>query len=194
MSATNRGADRNKDDYYSTPAWAILQFWEAFSKDYGNQIPAVTNILDPCAGGDKDSPMAYPSALASAGWRNIETMDIRTDSPAQMHGLDYLKTNAPHAGEYDLIITNPPFSLSVEITKKALLDVRHGGFVVMLQRLNWFGAQSRLPFWRKNLPVATYVHNRRIAFHGTKSTDSIEYAHFVFQRGNSPEFSKLKVL
>ena len=192
MSATNRGAIRNKDDYYATPAWAINQFLDSFFTDYN--LPSVARILDPCAGGDVERGMAYPAGLEQAGWRNIETMDIRGDSPAMMHGVDYLKVSAPYAGQYDLIITNPPFKLAVEITRKALADVKLGGFVVMLQRLNWLGAQSRLPFWRENLPVSIYVHNKRLAFSNAKTTDSIEYAHFVFQSGNNPEFSKLKVL
>lgn len=206
MSSTSRGAQREKSDYYVTPQWAILDFIREFSFDVASQ-PDVgglidtfswrgftgLEILDPCAGGCEKHGMAYPEAIAKGGWgfKDIMTMDIRPDSHAAVVG-DYLKTKV--ARNYDIIITNPPFSCSLEITQKALKDVREGGLVIMLQRLNWFGSQDRKAFWQSSQPVACYVHSKRMKFSEAASTDSIEYAHFVFQRGNHPKFTQTRVI
>jgi len=56
--------------------------------------------------------------------------------------------------------------------------------VVMLQRLNWLGTQKRKTFW-DNAPLKhIYIHHKRPSFTPDKpnKTDSIEYAHFVFQK------------
>ena len=44
------------------------------------------------------------------------------------------------------------------------------------------------------MPIYTLVHSKRICFTDDGKTDSIEYAHFIWQKDNYPEFSKLKVL
>lgn len=92
--------------------------------------------------------------------------------------FDYL--NTPFMGEYELICTNPPFDLSVEIAEKAIEESK---VAVMLQRLNWIGSDKRVPFW-KNAPLKhVYAHNKRASFTGDGKKDSIEYAHFVFEKG-----------
>jgi hypothetical protein len=144
-------------------------------------------ILDPCAGGDAQHPMSYPAALKVP----VKTMDIREDSLAEIKG-NYLTTDLDYAP--DLIITNPPFNIAIDIIRKALLDVRDGGFVIMLLRLNFFGGQLRKKFWEQYMPKYCYVHHKRMSFTDNGATDSIEYAHFVWQKGYDPEFTKTKVI
>ena len=137
MSSTNRGATRQEKDYYRTPIVEIEKFLFEF-----NKIVPLQNLIvfDPSAGGDATHPMPYPEALKQfmEEWR-IDTCDIREDSPAFWH-LDYLKT--PYITypdpDPDIIITNPPFGLSLEFTKKALKEVKKDGYVIMLNRLNFF--------------------------------------------------------
>ena len=57
-------------------------------------------ILDPCAGGDSVHDMSYPIALIeSCGALNIETIDIRIDSRAEIKA-DYL-THCVHDAKRD---------------------------------------------------------------------------------------------
>lgn len=81
-----------------------------------------------------------------------------------------------------------------QIIEKALEDVNDNGYVVMLLRLNFFGSNQRKPFWDKQLPVWAYVHHRRFSFTDDGKTDSIEYMHAVWQKGNCPSFTMLKVI
>lgn len=176
MSSTNRGSERNKFDYYVTPDWLVDEFLDKFLQDY--PLPKDALILDCCAGGCPINHMPYPVALEKRGY-NVISMDIRDDSRAMIIG-DYLTT--PKIMHYDLIITNPSFDLSTEITSKAISEAKT---VVMLQRLNWVGSDRRAPFWTTNNPVHLYAHNKRASFTSDGKKDSIEYGHFVFREGHT---------
>lgn len=203
MSSTKRGGQRDISDYYVTPLWAIRQFLSAWPGD--GIDPLTARVLDPCAGGDADNPMSYPTVLREFGFGQatdaapgtIETIDIRDDSLADIR-QDYLtlpaETGEPFPG-YDLIITNPPFALAAEIIAKAHEQVRrpdpnaahdkdtspYGGYIVMLLRLNFLGGLNRSDFWREYPPNEIWVHPRRMSFSSDGKTDSIEYAHFVWR-------------
>jgi hypothetical protein len=182
MSSTNRSDSRDYhiSDYYITPIEVIKEFLNKFIEIEGKYI--FKAVLDPCAGGDVNHPMSYPSALELFGIKgNIDTVDIREDSLAQLKA-DYLKLNIEKQ-KYNVIITNPPFNYALEIIEKALNDVTEDGFVIMLLRLNFLGSKKRKPFWDANPPKYIFVHSKRISFFGN-TTDSIEYAHFVWQKNN----------
>lgn len=203
MSSTNRGGQRETSDYYKTPVDKIIQFFHALQQDCG-PFDFVRHILDPCAGGtiDKET-MSYPEAIMKSGMfpnvRGVDTLDIRPDSPAVLEG-DYLKLdNGGYTSDFQLIITNPPFSHALPIIRKALREVKpdlnRGGYVVMLLRLNFLGSESRQDLWRENPPHFIYVHAKRMGFLGHRTdlptktrnaTDSIEYAHFVWWTGHKP--------
>lgn len=191
MSSTARGYDRHVSDYYITPVDKIEDFLRAFLQ----VEPLALNglILDPCAGGDEINDMSYPLALRKFGVKNenIKTIDIRKDSRASIIG-DYLEMNLDFYPT--LIISNPPFILAREFIEKALKDVADNGFVVMLQRLNFLGGKKRKEFWDSNMPKYTFVHNRRMSFTDDGKTDSIEYAHFVWQKGYITQFTLTKII
>ena len=192
MSSTNRGYERHKSDYYVTPVEQIVTFLNEFMKDEPDAFNGY--ILDPCAGGDPKHPMSYPEAMVKVGIDpdKIFTVDIREDSLAETKG-DYLEMSS---GDFQVIITNPPFNISEQIIRKAMNDVNDGGFVIMLLRLNYFGGQARFKgFWKDvGLPKYAYVHHKRMSFTEDGKTDSIEYAHFCFQKGYRPRFTQLKII
>lgn len=192
MSSTQRGYERHEKDYYVTPVNKIIEFLDMFKK-YEPEAFTKGIILDPCAGGDDVHVMSYPKALIHSGIdkSRIRTIDIRDDSLAEVKG-NYLEMELDY--KPSVIITNPPFYDSIPIIEKALEDVVDNGFVIMLQRLNFFGGKNKKPFWDKQLPKYTFIHHRRMSFTDDGKTDSIEYAHFVFQKGYYPEFSLIKLI
>lgn len=194
MSSTNRAnaKERNQSDYYVTPVSAIQEFLGEFRKDFPDFAPKL--ICDPCAGGDEHHPMSYPVALEKhSGWSGykIGTCDIRQDSLAEKKA-DFFTLSFPF--KFDLVISNPPFCLAREFVDKSLEVTRDGGMVVMLLRLNFFGSQSRFQWWKQNMPVATYVHNKRMAFTDDGGTDSIEYMHACWIKGQTPSHTRLKII
>lgn len=221
MSSTNRSNARDSHvaDYYVTPINDI----ELFLNKFNEVIPLQWNemkIVDPCAGGNEAitddegrlqeifHPMSYPTAIRNVfGKCSIDTYDIREDSLAE-NISNYLTTELEN--KPDIIITNPPFNQAVSIIEKALSDINEDGYVIMLLRLNFFGSKDRKPFFDKYMPEWCFVHHTRISFLDKKdsngyvvldnegnpkkgSTDSIEYAHFVFRK-NKPDYTKLMVI
>ena len=203
MSSTNRGYDRHATDYYVTPKNAVRIFLKTFREDVLKgefiddttgfaQNPQLCEWLDPCAGGDGGHDMTYPYIIKEMFDPEIlTTIDIRADSRAERKE-DYLtaKIDIPP----DIIITNPPFYIAKEVIEKGLQDVKTGGYVIMLLRLNFFGSQERFKFFQRQLPILSYVHHRRFSFTDNGKTDSIEYMHTVFQKDSSPVFTMLKVI
>ena len=198
MSSTNRGTERQKEDYYVTPLWCVRQFMHAWDECF--VMPE--SVLDPCAGGDVYNPMSYPTVLQEWGVNDITTVDIREDSLATITG-DYLQMNMTR--KYDMIITNPPYTLAQDFIDRSFENLKPYGFLVMLLRLNFFGAQRRGEWWQTHLPNYAWVHSRRPSFfpdnwkeimpEGTKKgTDSCEYAHFVWQKGKPVKATALRVI
>lgn len=186
MSSTNRGTQRNADDYYVTPHWLIEDFLAAFSENCRFNFDEQTYplMLDPSAGGCDKYPMSYPTVLEKHGF-TVESWDIREDSRANLKGVNFLNVPSALLPKYDMLITNPPFNQAQAFTEHALEMVKESGLVIMLQRLNWLGSQKRKPMWQKLPLAAVYVHSKRPGFDPQKpsKTDSTEYAHFVFCKG-----------
>ena len=96
-------------------------------------------------------------------------------------GIDYLATEFT---KKDVIITNPPFSLTEEFLEKSLSELADDGTLIYLQRLNYLGSIKRVPFWaRVSFPQKTPVIIPRPRFVGGGS-DSCEYAWFIWDKGN----------
>lgn len=192
MSSTNRGYNRHKSDYYVTPISEIDKFLDKFIKVNDFEINKHV-VLDPCAGGDENHVMSYPEALTNheLNTPRLYTSDIRKDSKADKI-INYLEYETPDI--IDVIITNPPFNIAENIIKKALDDVQEGGYVIMLLRLNYFGSKKRNKWLLQNTPNQCYIHAKRMSFTDNGSTDSIEYAHFVWQKGVDTDYTKTYLL
>lgn len=194
MSSANRGATRNPYDHYATPKPMIELFWRHFTEDdpwVKTKLHRVGEwALDPCAGGTPTTGMPYVEVLKADGIPNVDSYDIRPDSPA-FRKLDFIGLKRVWAHYTDmaekpcLIITNPPYDKAMEIIKTALDVVADNGWVVMLLRLNFLGSTKRLPFFQSTPPARIYVHAKRPSFTPDGKTDSTEYAHFCWLKGAS---------
>lgn len=103
------------------------------------------------------------------------------------HGVDYLTTPFP---KMDVIITNPPFSLTCEFLEKSLSELSNDGVLAYLQRVNYLGTVERYPFWQRvGFPNKLTVAVPRPSFAKGK-TDSCEYAWFIYDKGNRFPFMK----
>ena len=204
MSSTKRSNSRefHISDFYITPQEPIRQFLEKFLSI--ETLPEYPSILDPSAGGNDKYDMPYPTVLKKLGinCNNLDTLDIRDNSKAYSN-MNYLDSKV--WSKYDLIITNPPFNLALDFITKALDEVTFDGFVIMLLRLNFFGSQSRKKFFAENMSKYCFVHSKRISFfpedfeldgkvYKKGSTDSIEYAHFVWQKNYKQDYCKTYVI
>ena len=206
MSSTNRSKKRDdhKYDYYVTPEWGIREFVHAWERDeriftslLGRRTLTLDQplIVDPCAGGDKNAPMMYPTVINKMTGLDVSSIDIRIDSHAEVIGnfLEYTPSTFPWEPP-ELIISNPPFNLATEFVNKALELVAPGGFVVFLLRLTFFGSQGRNEFFQKHMPRWHYIHSKRMSFTDDGKTDSVEYMHAIWQKGYNPTSSEARII
>ena len=142
---------RNKFDYYPTPEWC----YEKLPVDW-NQF---NSALEPGSGDGRIVTF-------------LENKGIETDWCEIQKDKDFFK----HEGEYDLVITNPPFSLAQEFIEHAMTMAPT---VIMLLRINFLGAQARYDFWQMYPPDGLVILSKRPSFTG-KGTDSIDYAWFIW--------------
>ena len=187
--------ERNPYDYYQTPINELEHFLEELSKVDTTILPSIKKILDPCAGGDSTigQLMPYPLCLRKIlPNAEIDTNDIREESYSKIKS-DYLSSDFK-TGKYDMIITNPPFNLALEIMSKAIDDVGENGYVVMLVRVSFLGSQRRKTFWDTNMPKYIFYHHKRMSFVPGGKTDNSEYMHVVFQKGYKENYSKIYVI
>jgi hypothetical protein len=157
MSATNRGAQRLADDFYSTPEWAT----RAILREIGPLAPS--RVLEPCAGTGAIVKVVrefWPSTRLEA----VDIDPLRTNSlvgagATHARCADFLSlTPGPRA--FDLCITNPPFSLAMEVIEHSRRFARD---VVMLLRLNFLGSQDRAAFFSAH-PCDLRTLSRRPSF------------------------------
>lgn len=188
MSATNRGAIRVENDFYPTPDWltepAIKILFDRFKAN------EKWDVLEPACG-----DLAMVKVLQKY-FNNIEYSDI-----VEPYNCDFLKPNSENQiffDKYDLIITNPPFSLAKEFVDKAM-EYRKDehSIVAMLLRVNFSGSQERYEWFKANEP-SVYVSSKRPSFgknkEGKKGTDNSEYAWFFWgEVGEWPEFGHLEL-
>lgn len=157
MSSTNRGADRQPQDLYPTPALAIDALLGVMS------IPADIEFHEPCRGG-------------GAIYDRVQCQHKTYCEISE--GIDYLIYRQKRM--VDLIITNPPFSLALEFLQKSLCESLTTCYLL---RLNFLGSQKRKEFWQANRPSHVLVLSKRPCFTNDGKTDSIEYAWFCWDRG-----------
>ena len=174
MSATNRGADRRPHDFYATPSWCVHRLVEEVDLPGGQW-------LEPCAG---DGDIIATIDRADVHWHAAER---RPACGRGLHDLvgdrvaicDFINGRVPawlFDRRYDVILTNPPFSLAIEFVIACLPRAR---VVAMLLRLNFLATESRAEFMRDHVPDV-YVLPNRPSFTRV-GTDSVEYAWFVWR-------------
>ena len=153
---------RNKQDWYPSPeklAPALMSLINFKDSDV---------LLEPAKGQKGNQPFydAFPPANKKL-WAEID------------QGIDYFKNEF----SADVVISNPPFNLAEEFIVKAIDELKHGGMLVFLLRVNYLGSQKRYDsLWQqeKYKPKQIITLVQRPSFTGDGATDSTEYAFFVW--------------
>lgn len=157
MSATNRGAVRNPQDFYATPEGAFRPLLDILPRD--------VDFWEPAQGDGRLVRWLQESGRRAAG------ADLST-------GTDFLKDRTGR----DFIITNPPFSIVCQKDYTGFLPhaLDRSAEVMFLLRLNYLGGQYRRRFFLAHEPAAIFVLSKRPRFHGASGTDACEYGWFYW--------------
>lgn len=178
MSATNRGLPRLKKDQYFTPDWLIKAILP-----YVLPMEHSLDVLEPACG--TGSIVNEINNFRLPSQPKVDAMDIEYQGCGRE--ADFLKEHP--IAKYDLIITNPPYSLAMQFVQHALKFRRtEKSIVAMLLRLNWLGTLGRKEWLRDNTP-SVYVSPQRPKFslnkNGKLGSDACEYGWFVWN-GREP--------
>lgn len=125
MSVTGHNPVRRADDYYATPAWCTLAILRHLP------LRPKQRAFDPCAGDGailRAIRSLYPMSVEIDG---IELDEGRAKAAGVRQG-DALAIE--DWGKPDLVLTNPPFSASMQFVEASLARVAVGGTVAMLLR------------------------------------------------------------
>lgn len=173
MSSTN--GDVIQDEVYPTPPSAVKALYQQLVLRTGD------TFFEPCRGDLEDengNPLETIWTLAPFAEEDKEWCEIR-------QGREFLARDFGDQ-RFDVIITNPPFSLSCEFLEKCQSLLKPDGTLIFLQRINWLGSKKRVPWWAKvGFPDKTPVLVPRPKFNpNKKGTDSCEYCWFAWDYGN----------
>jgi len=154
MSATNRGGDRDENDFYPTPVWAIKRALERIALPGGLWLePAagdgrVINVVRECR----------PDVTWSAVEKREEALPHLKRLGFDKGSIqDFLMMGRRQLPEIDVTFSNPPYNLAQEFIEQALDVSKH---VVYLLRLNFLGSEDRAHFLTKNTPDVYVLPNR----------------------------------
>jgi hypothetical protein len=182
MSATGRGAERQPNDFYVTPAWAVHAIQP--------HLPAHRHAFDPCAGDGSllieminekhvtwvsgfeiDPTRAKVAQELLGGWGTIRCADALGPEPWSTY----------------MVVMNPPYKLALDFFERAITEVGPRGTVAALLRLGWLAGKKRQQ-WHAKHPTDVYVLAKRPSFQANGETDATEYAWFVHGAGRGGRY------
>lgn len=187
MTATNRGSERNRDDYYATPTWVTkLILPRIKSKATGRWI------IEPGAGDGAILRAMVEDGFPPERMVGVEANKERADAMCTVHRnvnvlpLDWFSPDVQAkldklgvTSEPRIVIGNPPFSKAEEFIVRSLQVAGEDGIVVMLLRLGFLESKKRCEFHKAH-PAHVYVLTTRPSFIKGKGTDSTAYGWFVW--------------
>jgi hypothetical protein len=185
MSSAGRGGKRLRDDFYITPMWVVYRLLDVIDLPEGEWLE--------CCAGDGNIIKAVNQMREGITWFAVERRDDCRDalvsiiSKNNVSICDYLEVTIEK--KFDVVITNPPYSLAMEVIKKSFLL---SDWVVMLLRLNFIGSVSRVGFMQKYTPDVYVLPNRPSFYKG--GTDSTEYAWFIWSPYRRRDVGEIQVL
>lgn len=164
MSSTN--GKKIPNDSYPTPTECVIALMEAID------LKVTDTFLEPCRG------------EARAIYDRVHLPDSQKSWAELTEGVDYLATPFE---KHDVIITNPPFTLTESFLRKSFSELKEDGTLIYLQRVNFIGSIERLDLWREiGYPQKHPVLIPRPRFVG-KGSDSCEYIWMVWDFGGRCE-------
>jgi hypothetical protein len=161
---------RRAFDFYPTPAWATRVLLE--------HVNVFGWVSEPCVGAGDISDVLR---ACHGRIRKVWTNDIDTTRAADEHAD--ARTAQSLYGWSDWVVSNPPFSDAMEITRLAVEHARVG--VAMLLRLSFLEPTEDRGQWLEDHPPTHLIVCPRISFTGDGKTDSVTTAWFVWEHGKT---------
>jgi|TARA_B100000282_G_scaffold285452_1_gene250972 hypothetical protein len=173
-SSAHSSNEREINDFYQTPSYAVENFLDCFVNRDGNQINL--HVWEPSCG------LGAISEVLKQHGHIVTSTDFIDRGYGQQK--DFLICNE-NIGKGD-IITNPPFKIIKEYLEKALSLLEDGQQLILLMRLLCLEGQTRNKIFQQYPIKYVYIHTSRIACSKPNATSiaaAMAYAWFVWEKG-----------
>ena len=188
--------ERHPSDSYNTPpklAKFAVDHAESLIQKYAPDKKVKSfRMLEPGCG--DGAPFArYASWLGHDAY----AVDIRSEAlniyhPTELErplprvlGYDFLKDPTfPKIwpGEFDLIVTNPPFKFGQQFIDRSISLLSETGVAAFLVKMNFLGTRGRMKFFKTRSPSEVHILSQRPSF-AHKATDRMQEYCFIFYLG-----------
>ena len=158
---------RRAFDFYPTPEWATRVLLK--------HVGVFGTIYEPCVGAGDIARVIDAAQLT----HYLVTNDIDASRAATMH--HDARTREAWQKPCDWVVSNPPFSDAMAITRLAHEHAKWG--VAMLLRLSFLEPTEDRGQWLADHPPSKLIVMPRISFTGDGKTDSVTTAWLVWQHG-----------
>jgi predicted rRNA methylase YqxC with S4 and FtsJ domains len=179
-----------KHEVYRTPEWVYSTFCKKFPA-----LVTAKSCLDPTAGDGRFVKYLLQNGHINKGFC-VDILKPKKPFPCRGKVLDFFKFKTNK--KFNLIITNPPFSLAEKILYKAAKLLKTNGKIILLLRLGFLASKKRKNLHKKmNLSHVIVLGKRPIwEIDGvTKNKpDNSDYAFFIYQPKSDKVETKLKII
>lgn len=181
LAGGNPEHGRVEYDFYATNPKAVQMLFDSFKEINLSK----TKTLEPSVGQGH-----IVNTLKNLGVSDIDCIDIVNRGVPNVIVSDYLTCRLKNV--YDLIITNPPFSLAQEFIEKSFTHIVRGGYVIMFLKIQFLEGAKRKTFFDKYPPKYVYVFRNRMATwnngneldpNGKRWATTMCHAWFIWQEG-----------
>lgn len=169
---------RERFELYHTPKELIYPVFDKYN-------PHGVKVLEPAC-----NTAPYCAIASEYGARTTTGLDVRnveSDCGEAVRADTFVEADFltwETRRRFDMIVFNPPFSLTTKFVDKALSLLTKDGIAICLQRLELLGSQGRKEFWDRVGLIELMVSSRRYSFTQDDKTDRYNHGYFVFKNGS----------
>lgn len=177
ISASNHSdTNRERNDYYATPPYAVEALLDRESFN--------SYICEPAVGGG-----SIANVLTSRGHK-VQAFDIVDRGYPNTIVRDFMSVTKEDLICTPDIITNPPYSIATEFIQHALDISMDSVKIAMLLKIQFLETVKRYELFKQHPPKYIYVFVNRVSCGKNGVFDSgsaVCYAWFVWERGSKSE-------
>lgn len=178
MSAKNRRQAAKAHDIYPTPVRLVRAGFDVLFQRHGEVLQHARRFLEPGAGFGPFCRMASLYLPAGASITGVETHPPAKRYPYTLVKQDFLRWK-PARRPFDLIATNPPFTLAEEFIRRSQQLLGQTGLMFYLMRMGVTGSKQRRALWHEVNLREVWLIRPRPSFQKDGGSDATEYAFFL---------------
>lgn len=179
LAGSDSRLGRVDNDYYATNPQAVEMLLDVYPLK-------CTSFLEPCVGGGHIADVIINRLHPN----HIKLIDIVNRGYPNTEVTDYLTYNTNE--KFDLIVTNPPYSLAQEFVEKGMSMLNENGCMALFLKIQFLESKTRSSMFKKYPPKYIYVFTKRMGTwrngeefnkQGKRRATTMCHAWFVWEKG-----------